>query len=314
MIQELLAFLSAHGLAAIFFVTLAARVGVPVPAAPLLVLAGALGEAAHLPLLSVALVAIVANLLGDAVWFAAGRVWGHRVLRVVCRVSLSPDSCVRQSEDLILRWGGISLVAAKFVPGVSVVAAPMAGALAMPWLRFIAYGVLAAGAWTLLFLGAGVVFDRDVERVLALLAGGGMVAGGALALLLAAFVGYRWYRRRAFRRAVDIPRIAVAELRALMEGPRSPVIIDVRPPSSVLVDPRQIPGALNVEFARIEAYARELPRDREVVLYCNCPDEASAAQGALLLAAAGVRRARPLAGGLDAWFAEEAAGLAVQAG
>ena len=314
MIQELLAFLSAHGLAAIFVVTLAARVGVPVPAAPLLVIAGALGEAAHLRLVSVAAVAIVANLLGDAVWFAAGRLWGHRVLRIVCRVSLSPDSCVRQSEDLILSWGGISLVAAKFVPGVSVVAAPMAGALAMPWLRFIAYGVLAGSAWTLVFLGAGALFGADVERLLALLAGGGMLGGALLAVLLVAFVGYRWHRRRAFRRAVDVPRIAVAELRALMDSARPPAIIDVRAPSSVQVDPRQIPGAVTVEFARIEAYARELPLDREVVLYCNCPHEDSAAQAALLLAAAGVQRARPLAGGLDAWFAEEGAGLAVQAG
>jgi membrane protein DedA with SNARE-associated domain/rhodanese-related sulfurtransferase len=303
MVEDLLAFLSAHALTAIFLVTFAARVGAPVPAAPLLVAAGALGHSAQVPLGSLAAASILANLAGDAVWFVAGKHWGHRVLRVVCRVSLSPDSCVQQSENLILRWGGPSLIAAKFVPGVSIVAAPMAGALGMSWPRFIGYALLAGAAWTLVFLGAGVVFDTSVERVLDVLAGGGVLGGAVLASVLVAFGGYRWHRRRAFRRAVNVPRIRVGELRALMDSERAPVIVDVRPPASVQVDPRRIPGAVNVELSRIEAFARELPREREVVVYCNCPNEASAARAAVLLAQGGGRRARPLDGGLDAWFA-----------
>jgi len=312
--NDLVAFLTTHGLWAIFFITLAARIGAPVPAAPLLILAGALGESAQLPLWAVAGVSVLANLGGDAVWFVAGRRWGYRVLRFICRVSLSPDSCVGQSETLILRWGGPALVAAKFVPGVSVVAAPMAGALEMSWTRFIVYVMLGGAAWTLLFLGLGVVFSASIEKVLEALAASGGLALLLLGVALGIFVAWRWWRRRAFRRTVDMPRIGAEEVRALLRSGPDPLILDVRSAASIQLDPRQIPGAVAVPLAGIEAFARGLPPDREVVLYCNCPNEASAAKAAMLLVQGGVRRARPLEGGLDAWFAEAPAGWGVQPG
>jgi rhodanese-related sulfurtransferase len=165
------------------------------------------------------------------------------------------------------------------------------------------------------YLGLGVVFEARVERVLELLAGGGIVGIAVLLALLAAFIGYRWYRRREFRRSADVPRISVDELRALLQNGRAPVIIDVRASASVQMDPRQIPGALTVELARVEMLARQLPSGQEIVLYCNCPNEASAARAAVLIAQGGARYARPLAGGLDAWFAkEEPASLSAQPG
>jgi membrane protein DedA with SNARE-associated domain/rhodanese-related sulfurtransferase len=301
--QDLLALLPAYGLAAVFLVTLAARIGAPLPAAPVLVAAGALGGSADMPLLGVAAVSILANLAGDSVWFAAGRMWGRRVLQLLCRVSLSPDTCVRQSEDLILGWGGSSLVAAKFVPGVSVVAAPMAGALGMSWLRFTAYGLLSGAAWTAVFLGAGMVFRTRVKELLALFAGGGIFAGIALAGLLLGFVAWRWHRRRAQRHAAQVPRIAAAELQELLHGEHAPVVVDVRSAVRVRLDGRQLPGAHTVALEGISGFARALPRGRAVVLYCDCPDESAAAQAALLMGHAGVRRVQVLAGGLDAWYA-----------
>jgi membrane protein DedA with SNARE-associated domain/rhodanese-related sulfurtransferase len=303
--KDLVPFLAAHGLWAIFFVTLVARIGAPVPAAPLLVVVGALGQSGVLPLWAAAAVSVLANLAGDAVWFVAGRRWGYRVLRFVCRVSLSPDSCVGQSETMILRWGGPALVAAKFVPGVSVVAAPMAGALAMSWPRFVFFVVLGGAAWTMVFLGAGAVFSASVGEVLRVLAASSVLAFVVLALLAAAFVAWRWWRRREFRRMVDVPRIGPDELRSLLGSGADPLIVDVRSAASVQLDPRTITGAIPVELGRIEALAHGVPPDREVVLYCNCPNEASAAKAAVLLARNGVRRARPLAGGLDAWFMAE---------
>jgi membrane protein DedA with SNARE-associated domain/rhodanese-related sulfurtransferase len=300
--EELVSILTAHGLAVVFGVTLAARIGAPVPAAPLLVVAGALAQADRLSVWACIAVSLAANLAGDAVWFWSGRRWGHRVLRLLCQISLSPDSCVRQSESIILKWGGQSLVLAKFVPGVSVVAAPMAGALAMSWTRFIVFGLLAGAIWTLAFLGVGMLFSNQVEQVLSVLAQGGEIAVVAVVLVLAALVAQRWWRRRRFRREVDIPRITVGELQDLMAGTLAPVVIDVRSGPSAKVDPRQIPGALAVELNAIEALAPQLPRDREIVLYCACPNEASAARAAVLLARKGVQRARPLAGGLDAWW------------
>jgi len=305
--EELVAILTRHGLAVVFGVTLAARIGAPVPAAPLLVVAGALARMDQLSAWACVAVSLAANLAGDAVWFWSGRHWGHRVLRLLCRISMSPDSCVRQSESLILKWGGHSLVAAKFVPGVSVVAAPMAGALAMPWPRFIVFGLFAGAVWTLAYLGLGMLFASQVEQVLAILAEGGVVAAAAVALAVAALLARRWWRRRRFQREVAIPRISVQELRTLMDSGRAPVVIDVRASGSTQADPRRIPGARAVELNAIGALAAELPRDREVVLYCNCPNEASAARAAVLLAGKGVQRARPLAGGLDAWWAEQPA-------
>jgi membrane protein DedA with SNARE-associated domain/rhodanese-related sulfurtransferase len=302
---ELFALLTTHGLAAIFAVTLAKRIGAPLPAAPLLVLAGALARSGHLSLASCVAVSVAANVAGDALWFWSGRRWGHRVLRVLCRISLSPDGCVRQSESLILRWGGQSLIAAKFVPGVSVVAAPMAGALAMTWRRFLVFGALAGLAWSGLYLGLGLLFSAQVREVLEWLARGGIVAGAVVLLAVAAFVAWRWWRRRRQQHELAIPRIGVGELRLLMAGGDEPVVIDVRSGASAGIHARRIPGALPVELRDIEALAPRLPPDREIVLYCNCPGEASAARAAQLLARRGIQRARPLAGGADAWFADE---------
>jgi membrane protein DedA with SNARE-associated domain/rhodanese-related sulfurtransferase len=305
--NDLIPLLMRHGVPLVFAVTLAARVGAPVPAAPLLVVAGGLAAAGQLSLVACIAVSLLANLAGDALWFWSGRRWGHRVLRVLCRISLSPDSCVRQSESLILRWGGHSLVAAKFVPGVSVVAAPMAGALAMPWPRFLAYGLFAGALWTLSFLGLGMLFRTQIERVLQLLAQGGAAAAAAIAVAIGLLVAWRWWRRRRFQHETTMPRIGVDELRALQRAGAEPIVIDVRSGASAQLDERRIPGALLVELSAVPALAGSLPRDREVVLYCNCPNEASAARAALILARAGVQRARPLAGGLDAWMASEQA-------
>jgi membrane protein DedA with SNARE-associated domain/rhodanese-related sulfurtransferase len=301
--RDLIDLLVHHGVLVVFVATLAARIGAPVPASPLLVVAGGLAAAGQLSLAAVIGVSILANIAGDALWFQAGRRYGHRVMRLLCRISLSPDTCVRQSEALIGRWGGSSLVAAKFLPGVSVVAAPMAGALGMSIGRFILFEVVAALVWTGAFLALGMVFSQQIQQVLDVMAGTGAVAFGVLVLVLAALLGLRMWRRRQFARSVEIERISVDALQRLMEQGESPVVIDVRSPASAAADGRRIPGAITVELHAVAALAGELPRDRDIVLYCNCPNEVSAARAARMLADAGLLRARPLAGGVDAWAA-----------
>lgn len=304
--QSLIALVVEHGLLVVFAATFAARVGAPVPAAPLLVAAGGLsvGGMPSLPSLPALLaVAIAANVLGDGLWFYAGRRYGHRVLGLLCRISLSPDSCVRQSEALILRWGGSALVAAKFVPGVSVVAAPMAGAVGMSLPRFVGYDALGGALWSAVFLVLGVVFSSEVQRLLEALAQAGAAATVLLVLVVAGFVAWRYLRRRRFRLAAAMPRITQAELQALIDGGAAPLIIDVRSAAVAGLDVRHIPGAQLAELRQVASHAPRLPRDREIVLYCNCPNEASAATAAQALRAAGLTRVRPLAGGLDGWAA-----------
>ncbi len=300
--RALIELLIQHDFLLIFLVTLAARIGAPLPAAPLLVVAGGLAAAGRLSGVSLVVSAVLANVLGDALWFMAGRIHGHRVLRLLCRVSLSPDVCVRQSESLIARWGGSSLLAAKFLPGISVVAAPMAGALGMGWRRFIAYDAVAGLVWTLCFLGLGLVFSDQIQDVLDVLANAGKWAVVTLGLLLAVVVAWRWWRRRSMaRQQGEIERISVEDAAALLDQDMTPVFIDVRSDTGRAADPRSLPQALHIPLARLASKAEELPKDRLLVLYCNCPNEISAVTGARQLQDRGHARVLALEGGLDAW-------------
>ncbi|WP_085316566.1 DedA family protein/thiosulfate sulfurtransferase GlpE [Derxia lacustris] len=298
---DLLASLAAHGNLVVFLVTLAVRIGAPLPAAPVLVVAGGLAAGGQLSFAGVLALAVLANLLGDGLWFWAGRHFGYRILRLLCRISLSPDGCVRQSESFIGRWGGGSLIAAKFLPGVSVVAAPMAGALGMRLPVFVGYELAAGLVWAAPFLALGLAFSDQIQEVIALLSRLGLAAALVGVLAVALYLAWRWQRRRSFLRSVERARISVDELRALLDGDAAPVLIDVRSKTGIEIDPRRIPGAQPVALGDIASHAAQLPRDREIVLYCNCPNEVSAAQAARLLAARGFTRVRPLLGGLDAW-------------
>ena len=304
--RDLIPLLVAHGALMVFLITLAARVGVPVPAAPLLVVAGGVAMAGQVSLAVCLIASVVANVMGDAVWYQAGRWRGHRVMKLLCRISLSPDTCVRQSEGILSKWGGSSLIAAKFLPGISVVAAPMAGALGMSWTRFIAYDVVAALIWSVVFLAIGVAFAGQVVVVLDFMTEFGTIAIVAIVIALATTVIWRYLRRRWMLSDRYAPRIAVNELRELIRRGESPIVIDVRSSVAMLQDGRRVPGAIVATLAQLPITALELPADREVVLYCNCPNEVSALRGVRILADLGHHRSRALHGGLDAWLEIEA--------
>ncbi|HEY9027186.1 MAG TPA: VTT domain-containing protein [Burkholderiaceae bacterium] len=304
--RDLIPLLIAHGALIVFVITLAARAGAPVPAAPLLVVAGGLASAGQLSLLVCVAVSVLANVLGDAVWYQAGRWRGHRVMKLLCRISLSPDTCVRQSEGILSRWGGSSLIAAKFLPGISVVAAPMAGALGMSWRRFIGYDIGASLIWTLVFMAVGIAFAGQIVIVLDVMTEFGTIAGVAIVIALTAMIIGRWLRRRWMLSDRYAPRIAVHELRELIRRGEAPIVIDVRSAVATLHDTRRVPGAIVASLADLPATAVDLPRHREVVLYCSCPNEVSALRGVRILAEHGHHRARALRGGLDAWIEIEA--------
>ena len=207
--HELVALLLGHGALIIFAATLAARIGAPVPASPLLVVAGSLVMAGQMSIVAALATSIAANVVGDGAWFLAGRRHGYRVMKLLCRISLSPDSCVRQSESLITRWGGSSLILAKFVPGVSVIAAPMAGALGMTLKRFLAFEIVAALAWTVAFMALGMLFSDQIQQIFDIMAETGQLATAVIVLVVAGLVAVRYWRRRSFLRELRIPRIDV---------------------------------------------------------------------------------------------------------
>ncbi|MEP7058428.1 MAG: DedA family protein/thiosulfate sulfurtransferase GlpE [Caldimonas sp.] len=291
-----------YGVGLVFATTLAARLGAPVPAAPFIVVAGGLAASGAMSLTQVIACATIASVIGDGAWFLAGRRYGYRMLRMLCRISMSPDSCVRQSETLIGKWGGSSLIAAKFLPGLSVVAAPMTGALGMSAREFIGFELLGSLLWAGVFAALGVVFRHDIARVLDSIADLGLDAALIVGAAAAAYLAQRYLRRRASLRDRNVPRITVGDLSELMQNGVDLTVVDVRSSSVLELDPRRIPGAVPVELGRIRTWAQHQPRDRHIVLYCNCPHEASAARASRLLLERGFASARPLAGGLDEWI------------
>jgi len=295
------AIVAQYGVGLVFVATLAARLGAPVPAVPFLVVAGGLSTGGAISLMHVVVFATIASTLGDAAWYLAGRLYGYRILRLLCRVSMSPDSCVRQSESLIGKWGGSALIGAKFLPGLSVVAAPMTGALGMTAREFLGFELLGSVIWALAFAYLGVLFSHDIHRVLESIANLGLGAALVLTLVVLAYLAIRYVRRRASLRDQSIPRISVDDLAGLLDAGEDVVIVDVRSTGALELDARRIPGAVPVELKRVRQWAEEVPRERTIVLYCNCPNEASAARASRLLLDHGFLRARPLAGGLEEW-------------
>jgi membrane protein DedA with SNARE-associated domain/rhodanese-related sulfurtransferase len=297
------------GLSLIFLNVLLEQLGLPVPAIPTLVVAGALAANGKLPGSAVFALALAASLIGDSTWYLAGRAYGVRVMKLLCRISLTPDTCVSQTQASFERWGARALVVAKFIPGLSMIAPPLAGATRMSFGRFLFFSAAGAALWIGAALLAGLLLKSQIARLLPRLAGIGGTVVVILLVLLGAYIAFKWWERRRFYALLDMARINVDDLNKRMQGDPLPLIVDVRSPTSVGLERRRIPGALSVPVQEVERHVRSLPRDREIILYCNCPNEASAAQAAKLLLGQGFRQVRPLRGGLDAWIA---AGYAVE--
>lgn len=309
MAHEIIALIAQYGLLLVFLNVLATQAGVPVPAVPTLVVAGALAAGDRLPLAGIVAAALAGSLLGDLAWYLAGRRYGAGVMRTLCRISLSPDSCVKQSELRFQRWRGRVLLVAKFVPGLSMLAPPLVGAMGLPPRSFVLLDGLGALLWAGISTALGYAFAGEVDRVLDAVANAGTVAVELAAALLAAYVLVRWWRRERLLRSLRMARIGVEELARAIEAGRAPVVIDVRSVVARQLDDRIIPDALLTDVDGIVQAVVAIPLDRELVVYCNCPNEVSAAHAAQALMVRGYRRVRPLRGGLDAW---DAAGYAVQ--
>ena len=291
-----------YGLALVFANVLLEQVGLPIPAVPTLIVCGALAAEGRISAAAVLGLAFLACKIGDGLWFVAGRLYGRRVLRFLCGISLSPDSCVRQTQTQFERWGGIALVAAKFIPGLSTVAPPLAGAMRYGWVRFTLLNSLGILVWAGLAIGAGMLFHAQVSALLVWLEELGRAAVALIVAVLCAYVSFKWWERRRLYKTLRVARITVDELRKLMGQARKPVIVDLR--AQLPGDERRsIPGAIVMDLAEVRNVRSGLPRDNDIVFLCDCPNEASAASAAKALMDLGYTRVRPLLGGLDAWIA-----------
>jgi membrane protein DedA with SNARE-associated domain len=266
---KLVAYVTHYGVALVFANVLVEQIGIPIPALPTLIVAGALARGGKLSLSMLLFAAAVASLAADAVWYALGRRFGNRVLKILCQVSLSPDSCVRHTEGIFDRWGMASLVAAKFITGFSTVAPPLAGAMGASLSSFLFYDALGTVLWAGGGLLIGFVFYRAIDDVLSFLEGLGTGALYLVGTALVLFVLFKWWQRHRFYKALRMARISVEELRALFEKGEKPVIVDVRGAGERRRDPRRIPSAMTMDVTELDAKLPGIPPEVEIVLYCT---------------------------------------------
>ena len=294
-------FLVRHGYLVIFLWVLAEQAGLPVPSGPLLLAAGALSGTHRMNLLGALMLPILAVGICDTLWYQLGRRRGIKVLKLLCRISLEPDSCLRRTQISFEKYGGWALVVAKFVPGLNAMAPPLAGIIRMPWQRFLLFDGIGSLLWAGAYMGTGYVFSGELERVASRAA---YLGEWLLVLLLAAFAGYilwKFYNRQKFLRKLKIARITPEELKLKLDAGEDVIVVDLRHSLDFDANPETIPGALHIDAADLEEAFEIIPRDREIVLFCACPNEVTAARLALLLRSKGITQIRPLAEGYDGW-------------
>jgi membrane protein DedA with SNARE-associated domain/rhodanese-related sulfurtransferase len=294
----LLHVIESYGLWVVFFCVLLDQGGLPFPSYAPMIVTAALATEKGESLLPVLLVATGATLIADLAWFAGGRRFGNQLLRLMCRVSLSPDSCVGMTRNIYARWGAPSLILAKYIPGFAAVSTTLAGESGITVRRFIIYDGIGAALWAGGAVALGAIFHEAVEAVLIQLDQLGHVA---LLLLLAAillFVLFKWWQRHSFMAQIRMARISIDELVTLLDSGSTATILDVRTPERRAAS-GWIPGSISVR----DIADLQVAPGAEVIVYCDCPNDATAALVARKLRERGFKRVRPLAGGLDAWQA-----------
>ena len=297
---NLILLLQQYGVLIVFAIVLLEQIGLPIPAFPILIVAGALSVDGDTNWGAVLAVSLLACLISDYFWYRTGRHYGKHILTLLCRISLSPDYCVSQTEDNFKRWGPKALIVAKFIPGFNTIAPPLAGAMGTGSRQFLMFTVLGALLWSGAGIAIGAIFHASVERVLDILATMGSTALLAVGIVLALFVLFKYVERKRFARSLQIERIGIDELNGLIAQGDDPVLVDARSATAQSLAPA-IPGALLFNGGPPIPAIAALDRDRHIVVYCSCPNDVTAAHVALQLRAHGYRRAKPLRGGLDAW-------------
>ncbi len=264
-----LEFLLHHGYVLLLGWVFAEQIGLPIPSMPLLLAAGALAGTGHLSFFASLFYVMFAAVAADSIWYQLGRRKGIKILQLLCKISLEPDSCVRRTEGIFSKQGARSLLLAKFLPGLGTVAPPLAGIFHMRPRRFLLFDATGSLLWGGTFLGLGYLFSSEIERLAEHLAS---LGGWLLVLLLGAFAAYlanKFVARQRFIRELRISRITVDELKKKIDSGEELVIVDLRHSVDFEADPETIPGAFRMDSKELEEKNDRLPRDREIILYCT---------------------------------------------
>ena len=267
--EAALQFLQTYGYWLLFFTVMAEQLAIPIPASVVLLSMGALSGLGTFSFTASLALAALACVICDQIWYQLGKIRGHSILKLICRISLEPDSCVSSTKATFGKWGAWSLLFAKFVPGLSAIAAPMCGLTRMPLRKFMAADIAGSLIWPGTYLSLGYLFRNQLEDVAHWLARFGGWAGAVAALLVSAYIFSKFYERRRFLRGLRVARVLPEELRDMMNAGRGVAVIDLRDGLELEAGGGKIPGALWIPMPELESRKHELPLDTELIVYCS---------------------------------------------
>lgn len=262
-------FLRAYGYPLVFLAVLGENLGLPIPSFAVALAAASLAAEMRFTLAGLAVVSMTAALLGDGVWYLLGRFRGRPILRILCSISLNPDSCVSRTENLFERHGLKSLLVAKFIPGLNTVAPPLAGMLAISPVRFLLFDFAGTGLWAAVAIGLGWIFRFEVTRLMMWMDALGKLGLSFLLALVAGWAVYKWAERRRFYRLLERSRISAPELKERLERGENIVVVDLRSDLTYRVDGLKVKGAIHIPPGMFETRYKEIPPGRTVVMYCT---------------------------------------------
>ena len=293
--------LSSYGYLVLFGWTLVEQLGIPLPVTPALLAAGALTAEFELSFWFALLAGLAGSTIADSAWFFIGRKYGQQVLGVLCKLSCEPAVCVRRTRQAFDRNRAASLLVAKFVPGLGTLTSPIAAQSGLSFGTFLLFDSLGSLLWIGSLLSAGRIFGDVLRRDPRLLDWAGRFSGLLLASGVLGLFLLRFLRRRMVVKHLFAGRLEPETLKRQLDSGEELFIVDLRHPLELLPDPFTLPGAVHFSPEALEARSHEIPRDRDVVLYCTCPSEATAARTAMTLRKLGIERVRPLRGGYGEW-------------
>lgn len=300
MVAQIIQLILEYGLLIVFACVFIEQIGLPIPAYPTLLITGALINQGNFSATSLLFTAVVAAVVADFFWYFSGRKYGNKVMVKLCRISLSPDSCVRQTEAMYLRTGPSALLFCKFIPGFASVSSALAGTLGTKRLTFLIFDGFGSAIWAGSAILLGSLFSNAIDELLSVLTQMGKWGGLLIVFGLLVFIATKWVQRYRFLKSLRMAQISVSELGQMLSAGLTPTIIDVRPLH--LQDNGVIPGAITMSIDSVDTEILENATDVEIVLYCACPNEVSSAKVAKMLMKKGYKRVRPLTGGIEAWI------------
>ncbi|MFZ6752739.1 VTT domain-containing protein [Undibacterium sp. Dicai25W] len=291
-------FFAHHSTMLIFCNVLLQQLGIPVPAVPTLMLNASQAKSL-LALGGMSAAAVAASLIADQVWYQAGKIFGYKVLKLLCKMSINPGSCVNQTEARFVKWGMWSLVFGKFIPGFSIVAPPVAGALGMSRAKFLIASAIGAALWSGLALLAGYALQAQISASVEILAEHGIQIATVFSVILVSWLGWKVWQKKRFEHLANIPHISVQELAELSEKKTPFQVIDLRS-QALINETGMFPQALVRNVNKVGENLEHLPEQQLIITFCACPADASAVHAAHTLKAMGFTDVRPLKGGFEA--------------